>query len=83
MQEYILSIDTVDAKGLVYKISKIIYDNNLNIEQNSEFVDKEVNKFFMRTVINGEVHVQKVISELESVLPQNATIKLTKKQKKI
>ena len=55
MEEYILLIDTEDAKGLVYNISKVLFANNLNIEQNAEYVDKETNKFFMRTVISGNV----------------------------
>jgi Zn-dependent M28 family amino/carboxypeptidase len=32
-----------------------MFENNLNIEHNSEYVDIENSKFFMRTVIKGEV----------------------------
>ena len=39
MEEYILLIDTEDSKGLVYNISKVLFANNLNIEQNAEYVD--------------------------------------------
>ena len=45
MQKYKLLIET-DEKGLVYKVSKIIFENNLNVEINSEFIDKQNNKFF-------------------------------------
>ena len=55
MEDYTLLIDTEDAKGLVYNISKVLFANNLNIEQNSEYVDKETNKFFMRTIISGNI----------------------------
>ncbi|MDE4990439.1 hypothetical protein NAH39_10325 [Francisella tularensis subsp. holarctica] len=51
MQKYILLIVNYDKKGLFYKVSKFIFENNLNVERNSEFVDKKHNKFFMRTVI--------------------------------
>ncbi len=32
MSCYILKIDCLDEKGLVYKISELIYKNNLNID---------------------------------------------------
>ncbi len=40
-------IDCEDAKGLVYKISKVFYDRALNIDNNREFVDKDSNRFFL------------------------------------
>ncbi len=33
-------IDCEDRKGLVFNISKVFYDYNLNIDSNREFVDK-------------------------------------------
>jgi len=80
--EYRLLIDTTDEKGLVYNISKILFNYNLNIETNSEYVDKDVNKFFMRTVISGEFDKEKLLKDIKSVLPQDATIKLFKNTKK-
>jgi formyltetrahydrofolate deformylase len=82
MNEYILLIDTIDAKGLVYKISKVIFEQNLSIEQNSEFVDPEKNKFFMRTVISGNVDEVKLLNALKIELPTESTIKLSQKTKK-
>ncbi len=82
MDEYRLLIETKDAKGLVYNISKILFENDLNIENNSEFVDEETNVFFMRTVIRGEFDRDKLFAQLQSVLPQDSLIKLTKKEKK-
>lgn len=82
MDKYILLIDTEDAKGLVYNISKVLFANNLNIEQNAEYVDSETNKFFMRTIISGNVSKNILLKELKEVLPQNAEIKLNKKTKK-
>ncbi len=81
-KEYILLIDTIDEKGLVYNISKVLFANNLNIEQNAEFVEKESNKFFMRTVISGNINENILLKELTEVLPKNSTIKLNKKAKK-
>lgn len=82
MEEYTLLIDTEDAKGLVYNISKVLFANNLNIEQNAEYVDSETNKFFMRTIISGKILKNILLKELKEVLPQNAEIKLNKKAKK-
>ena len=82
MEEYILLIDTEDAKGLVYNISKVLFANNLNIEQNAEYVDPDTKKFFMRSIISGKVSANILLKELKEVLPEGASIKLNKKQKK-
>ena len=82
MEEYTLLIDTEDAKGLVYNISKVLFANNLNIEQNSEYVDKNTNKFFMRSIITGKISKNILLKELKEVLPNNAEIKLNIKAKK-
>ncbi|MEA2050861.1 MAG: formyltetrahydrofolate deformylase [Campylobacterota bacterium] len=82
MDEYRLLIETQDAKGLVYKISKVLYENNLNIENNSEFVDEQTDVFFMRTLIKGEFDKNKLLDELKQIVPKDALIKLTKKEKK-
>ncbi|MFY4763513.1 formyltetrahydrofolate deformylase [Aliarcobacter butzleri] len=82
MEEYILLIDTEDAKGLVYNISKVLFANNLNIEQNAEYVDPDSKKFFMRSIISGKVSKNILLKELTEVLPAGASIKLNKKEKK-
>lgn len=82
MEEYILLIDTEDAKGLVYNISKVLFANNLNIEQNAEYVDPDTKKFFMRSIISGKVSKNILLKELTEVLPNGASIKLNKKEKK-
>ena len=82
MEEYILLIDTEDAKGLVYNISKVLFANNLNIEQNAEYVDPDTKKFFMRTVISGNISKNILLKELKEVLPANSHIRLNKKAKK-
>ncbi len=55
MEEYILKISTKDEKGLIYNISKVLFANNLNINQNAEYVDEETNEFFMRSLISGKL----------------------------
>lgn len=82
INEHILLIDSPDSKGLVYHISKVIFEHGLNIEQNSEYVDEEVEKFFMRTVISGNINENSFLDDIKSVLPNQAHVKLTKKEKK-
>lgn len=82
MKEYILLIDTTDAKGLVYNVSKVLFENSLNIEQNAEYVDVETKKFFMRSVVSGDLNQQTLLEQLKKVLPKDATLRLTTKQKK-
>lgn len=75
-------IDCDDAKGLVYKISKVFYDRNLNIENNREFVDKEQGKFFMRTVVTGSFEVGELEDELKKVIPLEANLKVVEPTRK-
>ena len=77
-------IDCLDAKGLVYHISKVFYDRGLNIDNNREFVDKEKGKFFMRTVVTGEFDTDELRRELASVVPPDAHVRVIEpKAKKI
>jgi len=77
-------IDCEDAKGLVYKISKVFYDRDLNIENNREYVDKEQGKFFMRTVVTGHFDVHELEEALKEIVPHDATLKIVEpKRKKI
>ena len=79
---YRLLIETSDEKGLVYNVSKVLFEHKLNIEKNSEYVDKEINKFFMRTVLSGDVNEAKLLSDITSILPKDADVKLSPKEKK-
>ena len=81
MQSYRVLIDCEDQKGLVFTISKIFFDNNLNIERNDEFVDSENNKFFMRSVVKGEIERDKLLEDLKRALP-NANVRVIVPKKK-
>jgi len=77
-------IDCEDQKGLVYKISKVFYEKNLNIENNREFVDNDSQKFFMRSVVSGSFDVNTLRDELQSILPSSANLQVIEpKRKKI
>jgi len=74
LSQYIIKIDCQDAKGLIYKISNVIYKNDLNIEKNSEFVDEESKKFFFRARVIGNLDMSDLKEELKTILPQDANI---------
>lgn len=75
-------IDCEDAKGLVYKVSKIFFELGLNIESNQEFVDKNSGKFFMRSVVSGDFEVQNLKQDLLSAIPTQANLQVIIPQKK-
>ncbi|MGP1505989.1 MAG: formyltetrahydrofolate deformylase [Campylobacter sp.] len=84
MKNYILKIDCNDEKGLIYRISDIIFKHNLNIETNSEFVDHENRRFFFRAEIFSDdwLNTSAFCGNLSAVLPNNAKISLNEKRKK-
>ena len=75
-------IDCDDAKGLVYKISKVFYDRGLNIDNNREFVDKEHGRFFMRTIVTGLFDSKELEDELKTIAPIDAHIRVIEPQDK-
>ncbi len=77
-------IECDDEKGLVYKVSTIFYELNLNILSNSEFVDSENGRFFMRSVVTTESSDLELKDRLRALLPKEAQIKIvTDERKKI
>ena len=79
---YRVLISCSDEKGLVYKISGVFYNYNLSVDSNNEFVDHQNNKFFMRSVVEGEIDVDSLSKELHNVLPSDADIKIIEPKKK-
>jgi len=82
VSQYRVLIDANDEKGLVYKVSSIFYNYDLNILSNSEFVDKESNKFFMRSVVDGAVDQQQLTDAINAILPENSSVKVVEPKKK-
>ncbi|HBQ61657.1 MAG TPA: formyltetrahydrofolate deformylase [Balneolaceae bacterium] len=81
-QQNTLLIDCEDAKGLIHKITDVIYQHELNIVLNREFVEHESKHFFMRTVIEGDFDQTELVEKLTSALPENANIRLSSHQNK-
>ena len=82
MNQYRVLIDANDEKGLVHKVSSIFFNYDLNILSNSEFVDKESNKFFMRSVVEGAVNKKELTDAINKVLPEDSSVKVIEPKKK-
>lgn len=82
MLKQLVLIDCPDAKGLVYNITKVIYDLGLNIISNHEYVDSNSGYFFMRTVLEGSHPEEQFREKLSEVLPGEANIRLSALRKK-
>lgn len=82
MNTHILLIDCPDEKGLVYQITKVLYDNELNIVKNDEFVDKTSKHFFMRTEFSGNLDSVQLRDALSQKLPASVCIRLNPRKKK-
>jgi len=82
MQKYRILIDSKDEKGLVYKTSSVFFKKDMNIISNNEFVDKENNKFFMRTVVAGDIDPIELQQELQDILPDGSGVHVISPKKK-
>lgn len=71
-----------DEKGLIARISGILFENNHNVLVMKEYVDQFTNTFFARLELSGELNIEKVTAELKSVLPLQAEIRVVPKHKK-
>ncbi|WP_036953576.1 formyltetrahydrofolate deformylase [Pseudoalteromonas sp. A2] len=77
---YILTTQCADDIGLIAKITGLCHRHNLNIIRNNEFVDKDAQRFFMRTELTGEPHTE-FLAQLREVLPAGAKVALHGEEK--
>jgi len=82
MQNTILLINCIDQKGLIFNITKILYENNLNIVGMKEYVDEQNSEFFVRIEFTGSSNLPEMKNALASILPNGAIIRVNTNQKK-
>lgn len=75
-------VDCPDEKGLIYKITSVLFNRSLNIIKNREFVDQDTNRFFMRTEVNGVADEAALYNELKKELPPQSHINVIPSRKK-
>ncbi|GAB7270475.1 formyltetrahydrofolate deformylase [Dickeya ananatis] len=77
IQRKILRTICPDAKGLIAKITNICYKHELNIVQNSEYVDHRTGRFFMRTELEGIFNDTTLLADMDSALPEGSVRELS------
>ncbi len=84
MHRNVILVGCKDDKGLVHRITGVLFEAGLNIVRNGEFVDGESNRFYMRTDVEGAVDSAELCRALAAVLPADAWIEMrSPKPKKI
>ena len=71
----LLLVDCPDRSGLIHQITGLLASRGANIVANAEFVDRENNRFFMRTEFAGGT-CGGLVQELRMALPSPATVRL-------
>ena len=82
MQQKILLTECTDATGLIAKIATTCSEFGLNIVRQDQFASHEDNRFFMRSVLEGDFsanHESKFLQCVTAKLPDDATVSLKDK----
>ena len=80
-QRHILLMHGPDHKGLIYKVTRILFEHNQNIIRNDEYVSPS-KYFFMRTEFEGETDASELLVVLQRELPEEIDLRLNPKKKK-
>lgn len=79
---HVLLIDCKDQKGLISKISTTLYENDLNIVEMKEHVDRLNNTFYMRCEFTGDGDVKGLKEIISNQVPTDANLTINPKKKK-
>jgi formyltetrahydrofolate deformylase len=79
--KHILLMNGPDHKGLIYKVTHVLFNHSQNIISQEEYVSP-LGQFFMRTEFEGEGHPAQIIEDLRQILPNGLTLRLNPKKKK-
>lgn len=83
MNTHTLLITTPDRPGLVAKTTRVLFDMDMNVISNGEFVESESNRFFMRTEFQGELkNPAALLDHMRAILPEGAEVKMPESRKK-
>lgn len=82
MEQKTLLIECPDSKGLIAQITNICYKHQLNITRNTEYVDTETGRFFMRTQLEGIFNDHTLMLDLDRALPVGSERQLVQTGKK-
>ena len=71
----LLLVDCPDRRGLVHAITGLLLARGANILTNDEFVDRETDRFFMRTEFIG-APADDLVADVRAALPQPSSVRL-------
>lgn len=80
--ETIIKISCQDEKGLVHKITGVLFDQKVNVTQTNEFVVEDSDRFFMRISFTGTCDVQFVKQQMLNLLPADSIVEIIPPMKK-
>jgi formyltetrahydrofolate deformylase len=78
---HILLMNGPDHKGLIYLVTRVLFENNQNIIKNDEYVSPS-GRFFMRTEFEGDADLTQLTETLNAELPEGIQIRINPKKKK-
>ena len=86
MERRILLTECKDDVGLIAKITNVCFLFHMNVIRQDQFASHEDNRFFMRTVIEGNFSDEKIsetlINTVINVLPEGAIVRLKDESKR-
>ncbi len=86
MERRILLTECKDDVGLIAKITNVCFLFHMNVIRQDQFASHEDNRFFMRTVIEGNFGDEKIsetlINTVTNVLPDGAIVRLKDETKR-
>ncbi len=74
-------MDGPDYKGLIFLVTRVLFEHGMNISRNDEYVSPS-GYFFMRTEFEGEADPDVLLSALYRELPQGIRLRMNPKKKK-
>ncbi len=78
---HILLMDGPDYKGLIFVVTRVLFEHGMNISRNDEYVSPS-GYFFMRTEFEGQADPDLLLSALYRELPQGIRLRMNPKKKK-
>jgi formyltetrahydrofolate deformylase len=75
-KENVILVECPDRPGLVHGITGVLLRHGCNVTSNHEFVDSDVQRFFMRTEFTGAVDPESIVQETNALLPSGGTARL-------
>lgn len=82
MYNHILLIKCKDQKGLLSKVTTLLFENNLNIVGMKEHVDELKNEFYLRCEFTENANLILLKESLIRLLPEDSTIHINPRKKK-